>query len=538
MVAADGGGFMTGHEDDYGAGTGAGNNAERMIARVSTVAFAGIDVLPIDVQVQMGSGLPAFTIVGLPDKAVGESRERVRAALGAIGLALPPKRITVNLAPADLLKEGSHFDLPIALALLSAMGVIPQGALDGFCALGELGLDGRLAPVAGVLPAAIGASAEEAVRGIICPEQCGGEAAWAGEIEVLAAASLLSLINHFKGTQVLTRPEPKLALADGAVPDLADIKGQEGAKRALEIAAAGGHNLLMCGPPGAGKSMMAARLPGILPPLSPVEALETSMIHSVAGELSGGRLLNRRPFRDPHHSASLPALVGGGMRARPGEVSLAHNGVLFLDELPEFARPTLESLRQPMETGRAVVARANAHLSYPARFQLIAAMNPCRCGYLDDPAQACSRVPRCGQDYQAKISGPLFDRIDIHIDVPAVSPADLSLPPPAEGTVDVAARVLAARDIQTGRFAGLTDGKRPVRTNADADGKLLEEIAAPEEAGRKLLADAAERLRLSARAYHRVLRVARTLADLDHADTVARIHIAEALSWRRVGLGG
>jgi magnesium chelatase family protein len=505
-----------------------------MVARVGTVAFQGIDTLGIDVQVQMSGGLPAFTVVGLPDKAVAESRERVRSALGAMGLALPPKRITVNLSPADVLKEGSHFDLPIALGLLVAMGVLPADELARYTVLGELALDGAIAPVAGVLPAAISASAE--ARGIICPAATGGEAAWADGIEVLAPATLLALINHFKGSQVLTPPEPQLAEDGIAAPDLADTKGQETAKRALEICAAGAHNLLMLGPPGAGKSMLAQRLPGILPPLDAREALEVSMIHSVAGMLEGGRLSRRRPFRDPHHSASLAAMVGGGMRARPGEVSLAHNGVLFLDELPEFQRPTLEALRQPVETGAAVVARANAHVTYPARFQLVAAMNPCRCGHLDDPAVACARAPRCAQDYQAKISGPLFDRIDMHVEVPAVSPADLTLPPPAEGSDQVAERVAAARKVQADRYAGQPEDRR-IRTNAQADGKLLEEVAAPDAPGRKLLAEASDALRLTARGYHRVLRVARTLADLDGAADVRRIHVAEALSYRRVAPG-
>jgi len=514
---------------------GAGRAPGRLVAHVATVAFHGIDVLPVDVQVHIGPGMPGFSVVGLPDKAVGESRERVRAALAAIGLALPLKRITVNLAPADLLKEGSHFDLPIALGLLGAMGVLPEDAFSGFTALGELALDGALTRVAGVLPAAIGASA--AGTGLICPAASGAEAAWAGDIEIIAAPTLLALINHIRGAQVLSPPQPALAEPAADLPDLKDIKGQESAKRALEIAAAGGHNLLMAGPPGAGKSMLAARLPGILPPLSAAEALETSMIHSVAGSLGAmadGRLMQARPFRDPHHSATLAALIGGGTRARPGEVSLAHLGVLFLDELPEFARATLEALRQPIESGRAVVARANAHVTYPARFQLIAAMNPCRCGYLDDPAQACSRAPRCAQDYQSKISGPLFDRIDLHVDVPAVSPADLSLPPPAENSAMVAARVAAARAIQTKRYAAHSTKARPIRTNADADGELLEQIAAPDAPGRALLTEAAERLHLSARGYHRVLRVARTLADLEAAPTVSRIHIAEALSYRRV----
>jgi len=344
--------------------------------------------------------MPTFTIVGLPDKAVGESRERVRAALAAIGLALPLKRITVNLAPADLLKEGSHFDLPIALGLLSTMGVLPEDAFSGYTALGELALDGVLTRVSGVLPAAIGASA--AGTGLICPAASGSEAAWAGKIEIIAAPTLLALINHIKGNQVLSPPQPILDELDDNPPDLRDIKGQESAKRALEIAAAGGHSLLMAGPPGAGKSMLAARLPGILPRLSAAEALETSIIHSVAGSIGAmadGWLMQSRPFRDPHHSATLAAMIGGGARARPGEVSLAHLGVLFLDELPEFAWGTLEAPHQPAESGRAVVARANAHVTYPARFQLIAAMNPCRCGYLDDAAQACSRTPRCAQDY-------------------------------------------------------------------------------------------------------------------------------------------
>ena len=503
-----------------------------MTAHAPTIAFAGIDCLDIDVQVQISSGFVGFTIVGLPDKAVGESRERVRAAFNSLGLALPPKRITVNLAPADLVKEGSHFDLPIALGLLAAMGVLPADEVAGYVALGELGLDGSIAPVAGVLPAAIAALA--AGKGLICPAAQGSEAAWAGDgLDILAAPSLLALINHFKGSQVLSRPEPRLAEAADSPLDLRDIKGQESAKRALEVAAAGGHNLLMIGPPGSGKSMLAARLPGLLPPLAPAEALEVSMIHSVAGQLAEGRLLSRRPFRDPHHSASVPSLVGGGLRARPGEVSLAHNGVLFLDELPEFQRGALEALRQPLESARASVARANAHVTYPARVQLVAAMNPCRCGYLDDAALACGKAPRCGADYQSKISGPLFDRIDLHVEVPAVSPADLALPPPAEGSAQVAARVAAARAIQAERFERVAPG-RGLRTNAEAEGQVLDEIAAPDAAGRALLSEAAERMRLSGRGYHRVLRVARTLADLEGSAEVRRIHVAEALGYRRL----
>lgn len=501
-----------------------------MVAHINTVAFAGIEARPVDVQVQISSGMVSFTIVGLPDKAVAESRERVRAALAAIGLALPPKRITVNLSPADMPKEGSHFDLPIALGVMAAMEVLGREDVGQLLALGELSLDGAISAVPGVLPAALAANALDLT--LACPHAQGGEAAWAGDLEILAAPDLLSLVNHLKGSQLLSRPEPKLVEQGPAAPDLRDIKGQEMAKRALEIAACGGHNMLMMGPPGAGKSMLAQRLPSILPPLSPEEALELSMIASVAGELEGGAISRRRPFRNPHHSASMPALVGGGSRARPGEVSLAHMGVLFLDELPEFPRATLESLRQPIESGKAVVARAMAHVTYPARFQLVAAMNPCRCGYLDDAALACSRAPRCAADYQAKISGPLFDRIDLHIDVPKVTAADLTLPPPREGSTEVAARVTAARTLQTARFRAM--GAPEVRTNADADGDILAQIADPDDAGRALLNKAIDRMHLSARGYHRVLRVARTLADMEGAESLGRNHIAEALSFRRI----
>ena len=497
-----------------------------MVALVKTVAYLGLEARQVEVQCQVAAGMPRFTIVGLPDKAVGESRERVQAALAAMGLALPPKRITINLSPADLPKEGSHYDLPIALALLAAMGITDAEQLLDWIAVGELALDGRIVACPGVLLAALHASHIDA--GMICPAAQGGEAKWASGVPVLAAPTLTSLLGHLKGTEQLAPPERGTVEDERHGPDLRRVKGQETAKRALEIAAAGGHNLLMIGPPGAGKSLLASCLPGILPPLSAAETLEVSMVQSVAGLLEDGKISRVRPYRSPHHSASMAALTGGGLKVKPGEVSLAHLGVLFLDELPEFQRPVLDSLRQPLETGVVEVARANAHVTFPARVQLVAAMNPCRCGYLSDPSMACSRAPRCAADYQARVSGPLLDRIDCHVEVDPVSASDLALPPPAEGSAEVAARVAAARQIQIDRTG--PDGPP---SNAQLDGDLLEKFASPDEAGRKLLMDAADAMRLSARGYVRVLRVARTIADLAGVETMGRIHVAEALSYRR-----
>lgn len=497
-----------------------------MVALVSTVAYLGLEARGVEVQCQIAPGMPGFAVVGLPDKAISESKQRVHAALSAMGLSLPPKRITINLSPADLPKEGSHYDLPIALALLAAMGVTDVEQLGDYVAVGELALDGRIVSSPGVLLAAIHASAQD--KGLICPAAQGAEARWASGIPILAAPDLVSLLNHLKGVSVLHVPQAGEAEPRAHGPDLRQVKGQETAKRALEIAAAGGHNLLMVGPPGAGKSLLASCLPGILPGLTPAEALEVSMVASVAGTLEDGRISRARPYRSPHHSASMAALTGGGLKVRPGEVSLAHLGVLFLDELPEFQRAVLDSLRQPLETGEVSVARANAHVTYPARVQLVAAMNPCRCGHLGDPALGCSRAPRCAADYQSKVSGPLLDRIDLHVEVDPVSAADLALPPPAEGSAEVAARVAQARAVQTARLDGT-----PVRTNAQLDGDLLERHATPDEPGRKLLMQAAEAMRLSARGYTRMLRVARTIADLAGSEGVGRIHVAEALSYRR-----
>lgn len=502
-----------------------------MVSRVATVAFQGIEAVPVDVQVMVAPGKMAIHIVGLPDKAVAESRERVQAALHASGLSMPPKKVTVNLAPADLPKEGSHFDLPIALGLMSALGAMPADALAGFSVLGELSLDGTIAPVAGVLPAAIAANAQG--KGLICPAACGPEAAWADEtMPILSPVSLIGLANHFRGTQVLSRPQPVRRLPAADQPDLADIKGQEMAKRALEVSAAGGHNLLMIGPPGSGKSMLAQRLASILPPLSARELLDVSMIASVAGALADGQLSDRRPFRAPHHSASMAAMVGGGLRARPGEVSLAHNGVLFLDEFPEFTPQVLDSLRQPLESGQCVIARANHRVSYPATIQLVAAMNPCRCGMAGTPGHVCARGPRCAADYQSRISGPLMDRIDLRVEVPQVMPGDLIRSKPGETSAQVAARVEAARTIQTARYEALGCA---TTINAHCPTALIEDVADAKPAAIQLLADAADQMRFSARGYHRILKVARTIADLDRADQIDRIHVAEAVSYRMAG---
>ena len=497
-----------------------------MVARAYTVAFEGVDARQVEVQCAVTPGMPAFSLVGLPDKAVSEARDRVRTALSSMAIALPSKRITINLSPADLPKEGSHFDLPIALALLAALEIVPPDAIEGTCSLGELSLDGSLVPVIGALPAAVSAAEED--RTLLCPKASGAEAAWVGAAQVIGAASLADVVRHYTGQSPLPAAEPGEVSAEISGRDLLDVKGQERAKRALEIAAAGRHHLMMVGTPGSGKSMLAARLPGILPPLAAPEALETSMIHSLSGLLDEGGINRTRPFREPHHTASMAAIVGGGRRASPGEVSLAHNGVLFMDEFPEFPRTVLETLRQPIESGEVIVARANAHVKYPCRFMLVAAANPCKCGYLSDPSRACARVPQCGADYMGRISGPLMDRFDLRIEVPPVAFTDLDLPPSGDNSATVATRVAKAREVQNTRFAD----KPNQHLNADAEGESLEAIASPDREGRELINRMAERFGLTARGYHRVLRVARTIADLEGADTVRRPHVAEAVSYR------
>ncbi len=496
-----------------------------MVARAYTVAFEGVEARLVEVQCATSPGMPAFSIVGLPDKAVSEARDRVRSALSALSIALPSKKITINLSPADLPKIGSHFDLPIALALLAALDVIPHDKLAETVALGELSLDGTLVPVLGALPAAMAAATEN--KSLFCPSACGSEAAWVDATAVFAPKTLAETLRHFTGQAELSPAEPGEIAPHQGGRDFRDVKGQEKAKRALEIAATGRHHVLMVGSPGSGKSMLAARLSSILPPLSPTEALETSMIHSLAGLISEGGIQRARPFREPHHTASMAAIVGGGRGAKPGEISLAHNGVLFMDEFPEYPRTVLETLRQPIETGEVVVARANAHVRYPCRFMLIAAANPCKCGYLADAARACARVPVCGEEYMSRISGPLLDRFDLRIEVPPVAFSDLDLPQSGETSATIATRVAKGRAVQTARFDG-TD----MRVNADLEGSALEEVATPDTDGKDLLLRVADRFGLSARGYHRVLRVARTIADLDGSEGVRKPHVAEAVGYR------
>lgn len=502
-----------------------------MVAKIKTFSFIGIDVALVDVEVKISAGMPAFIIVGLPDKAVGESKERIRAAITSTGISWPEKRITVNLAPADLPKEGSHFDLAIALGILTEMGILSREDTQDYFVLGELSLDGSVNKVSGIIAASIGANAQN--KGIICPQECGSEARWAGDLDIIAAPDLISLINHLKGQQFLAKPQINQNIIELQYPDLSDIKGQENAKRALEIAAAGGHNMLMIGPPGTGKSMLATRLAGILPKLQNHEILETNIIHSISGKINDGKLITNRPYRDVHHSCSMPAMVGGGSRARPGEISLAHNGILFLDELAEFPRQVLDSLRQPLETGKVTISRAASHVTYPANFQLIAAMNPCRCGYLSDPSKACKKAPICGQDYKNRVSGPFLDRIDIVIEVPQIDIFNHLLGEnfvKGESSKEVAKRVFNARKIQTNRYL---EENSLNKINAKIDGKILEKYLRIDEKSKEILQQSVKKLGISMRGINRIFRVARTIADLENSAEINENHILEAISYRR-----
>ena len=496
-----------------------------MIARAFSVCFEGIEPKLVEIECAISPGLPAFSIIDLPDKAVSEARDRIRTALGALSIALPSRRITVNLSPADMPKEGSHLDLPIALALLAALNIISHEDSEGALAIGELSLDGRLQPVTGALPAAL--KAAELGKDLFCPETSGAEAAWVDATRVFATKSLLAIIQHLTGQAPREPAIARQISPKSSVLDMAEVRGQERAKRALEIATAGRHHVFMVGPPGSGKSMMAARMASILPPLSAMEALETSMIQSVAGLLGSDGIQSTRPFREPHHTASMAAIVGGGKGAKPGEISLAHNGILFLDELPEFPRHVLETLRQPLETGEIMISRANAYVKYPCKFSLIAAANPCKCGFMTDPDQACGRAPNCGADYLGRISGPLMDRFDLRIEAPAVRFQDLALPADGERSQSIAKRVLTARQLQETRFR-----QTNIATNSDLKGDAMDQLCVLSEDAKTYLQAAAEKLNLTARGYHRVMRVARTIADLEQLEGVERHHVGEAISFR------